>query len=217
MGDIDVDPSNTEVLNMSIDAPNRRRQKLFRELSIITQIFCFLSLSGDFINEKRPSTESYKYIFQLCYRIIKISQKNYRKNQEFIACNYFHLMQKHMGYDILAEDTITALLNNNQKLLERLVMTKEIETFINLIRENMPNWDGKYFDYLSALCASGNKALPKTQGMIFQFLTKKNNRDILLGIKTIEDKEENCEKSSPELANILIQWKKVCKKFLNFY
>lgn len=213
---MDINASASNVLQVDIDCPNRKRQKIFRELNILAQIFFILGMSSDFVNEKGTFSKSYKYILQLCYRIIKLSQKNYRKNQEFIACNHFNLMQQHIGLDILAEDTITSLLNNNQKLLEKFITPREIETFIDLIKKNMSKWNGKYFDYLSALCVADNKALPRTQAMIFDLITKRVNSSILLSIKKVQNQEQEVKKDTGRnVENIFIEWKKVSfKKFV---
>lgn len=156
--------------------PDKERQKTMREQDILKELFN--TLKAPFTDDACPGCRGVmltsmsqlslpkhqwiKDVLRLCYTLVSHMATDYRKNQEWIA-KHFGFMQTQIGYDLLAEDTITHLLNNNRKLMEQHITRKEIDNFIQLLRRNR---EPRFIHCLSDLCTSNDVAIGVTQELI---------------------------------------------------
>ncbi|KRX66923.1 Inositol 1,4,5-trisphosphate receptor itr-1, partial [Trichinella sp. T9] len=196
---------------------NRNRQKLLREQKVLAQIFDLLRAPFESRKDQRPlfenpsvlskpGNESFKRMFQLMYTVLRFSQQSYRRNQVYIAERFIDI-QHQIGHGLMAEDTITAVLHDNAKLLETHVEKTHIEKFIELVRQNR---EGRFLDYLTLLCVCKNEANKKIQELICLLVLNDANRDILLETRMfgdqvfigwLNDESEELEKLAYETMN----------------
>uniref|UniRef100_A0A8R1DTF9 Inositol 1,4,5-trisphosphate receptor n=1 Tax=Caenorhabditis japonica TaxID=281687 RepID=A0A8R1DTF9_CAEJA len=190
----------TDPLKITDFSPSRDRQKLLREQEVLDQVFLLLKAPfhprqgttelGPLLSSPSELSDSrneiFKTMFQLCYCLLKYSQVSYRKNQEFLA-EKFGQIQEQIGFDLMAEDTMTAVLHNNPKLLEKYVKTPHVERFVELVRNNR---QGKFLDYLADLCVCRGEANKKIQELICTSVLSSKHRDIFMDTKIINGEIE---------------------------
>ncbi|CAI2351552.1 unnamed protein product [Caenorhabditis sp. 36 PRJEB53466] len=190
----------TDPLKITDFSPSRDRQKLLREQEVLDQVFLLLKAPflprqgttelGPLLSSPSELSDSrnevFKTMFQLCYCLLKYSQVSYRKNQEFLA-EKFGQIQEQIGFDLMAEDTMTAVLHNNPKLLEKYVKTPHVERFVELVRNNR---QGKFLDYLADLCVCRGEANKKIQELICTSVLSSKHRDIFMDTKLIDKEVE---------------------------
>ena len=166
-----------KALSMVAENPNRERQKLLREQNVLKLLFDILELED--------VLETNKDICRLCYKVLRLSFQDYRKNQEYIV-NWDKFMQRQFGKDIYAESTYAALFNSNKNLLEKCVNAQDVNVFVDLIRSKR---ESSFLDCLADLCITSNGSVSsQTQRLICDAILLTNlSADILVEIHTNDD------------------------------
>ena len=174
-----------------VGKPNKDRQKLLREQKVLDQLFEILKAAfsprvnsacdGTLINDSAMRLDNSQWravwmICRLCYWILRWMAVDYRKNQEAIA-KRFGFMQSQFGWNIFAEETITSLLNSNQKLMKEHITGEEIDAFLSQVDHSK---DPRFIQCLTQLCTAKNEAISSTQELICKALQDRSETGDLL-------------------------------------
>lgn len=166
--------------------PNRERQKLLREQNVLKILFDILEIED---NQPAPSKE----ICRLCYRVLRLSFQDYRKNQEYIV-RWDKFMQRQFGKDIFAEFTYAAVFHSNKNLLEKCVKSSDISLIVDQIRNKRQS---SFLNCLSELCVTSNGSVSaQTQKLVCELIHSEINSDILVETCFTESDLQNITLSS---------------------
>ena len=102
-----------------------------------------------------------------------------------MIARHFGFIQSQIGYNLLAEDTITHMLNINRSLMEGFITEREIGNFLGLVRGNR---EPRFIQCLADLCTSNGSAIARTQELICKaVLMDPSNADLFLDVVIVQD------------------------------
>lgn len=112
-------------------------------------------------------------VFQLTYRLIKFTIKEYRPN-ELYASQWVDLfmvqsIKTTTKSNIFAEATLTELIDNNRAVLENKIQKSTINNFVELLIKEPHE---KYVKLLRALCICDGEAMTANQSEISRLFFK---------------------------------------------
>ena len=161
---------------MTVDGiPPANRQCLIKDLKVI-EILCEV-LYYPFKAKWFQINEVIQYplllkIFQLAYRLIKHTIREYRPNElyasQWVDLFMMHAMQCDQENDLFAEPTLTELIDNNKVVLENRIQRETISSFVEMLTDREKHQ--KYVNILRALVNCDGEAVVSNQGEISRLL-----------------------------------------------
>ena len=151
--------------------PIEEHQKFFKDIKLIEILvdllyFPFKTKIYD-LNDLTVIPEDLIKIFILSYRLIKFSIKEYRPNElyasQWLGLFMVQTLLADPRVDIMAEPTLTELIDNNRIVLETKITKENIKNFVDLIVKSPLK---KFVKLLRAVCVCDNEPMLLNQGEI---------------------------------------------------
>ena len=150
--------------------PLGRRQKFLRELGVIDWVCSILYhpvANGMYRLESLRKTEPMTKLCMLGYRLVRLAAKDNRVNElycaQWMGLFLSHAEKSTQNEHLHPEDTLTEILSDNRRLLERQLRPRLIHKFVNLLRKGR---DEKYAKLITTLCTCQGNAITRNQNTI---------------------------------------------------
>jgi len=150
--------------------PLGRRQKFLREVGVIDWVCCLLYhpvATGMYSLETLRKTEPMTKLCVLGYRLVRLAAKDNRVNElycaQWMGLFLSHAEKSTQNEHLHPEETLTEILSDNRRLLERQLRPSLIHKFLDLLRRGR---DEKYAKLIATLCTCQGQAITRNQNTI---------------------------------------------------
>ena len=162
--DITPDPFTCEGLTWS------NRQRLLKDMKLIEVLIdiLFYPFALGIYRMDTITNPLMIQVFQLSNKLIKHTIREYRPNElyasQWLDLFIYQSMFSDSKYDLLAELTLTELIDNNKRILESKINPETISKFIGMLTSRHPH--PKYVNLLRALTVCDREPMMKNQDAI---------------------------------------------------
>jgi len=171
------------------DMPSQRKQKMLKDIGFVDALvhIIYLPFSRGLYNFRNFTlADNFGKMLEMSYTSIRYAIKEYRPS-ELYASQWIHLMMEQAlqtggDTDIRAGQTLTELIDNNQRILESRIELSTINRFIDILRDK--DKDAKYVDILRAICICDGSPMIKNQRDITKQLVESpaNKEQLIFGV-----------------------------------
>ena len=178
------------------EMPSVKKQKLLKDAGFIDAIIEVLYLpfaTGLHSLATIAIADPFARMLEMVYTTLRYGIKEYRPN-ELYASQWLPLLiqqslETTVDRDIRAGQTLTELIDNNQKILESRIELSTINRFITILRDK--DKDCKYVEILRAICICDGKPMIKNQKDVTKRLldNRADKEKLVFGI--IKDSYQN--------------------------
>lgn len=185
----DIDTSDDVDYFEIEDNPIEERQKILKDFGIIdilVELLYYPFRNNIYTLQKLEMDSYFAKTLELTYTSIRYTIAEYRPNELYSSQWIGLIMEQSMHTsgknDIKAGQTLTELIDNNEKILESRIEKETIQNFIKFLCEE--DKDAKFLNILRAICICNDEPMMQNQKEISELMLqdKKVMKELLFSI-----------------------------------